>query len=172
MSLVVIRSICATLFVCFAGCAGAADFTGRVVGVADGDTITVLAPQNIQHKVRLSGIDAPEKSQAFGQRAKQSLSDLVFNRQVTVQTHKKDRYRREIGKVLVDGLDANLEQIKRGMARHYKAYQREQSAEDRAAYAAAEDEARRLRVGLWQEAQPVPPWELRKDGHQNLQAKR
>lgn len=162
MSLLRIRSIGATFLVCVAVCAGAADFSGRVVGVADGDTITVLAHPNIQHKVRLAGIDAPEKNQAFGKRSKQSLSDLVFNRQVTVLTHKSDRYGREVGKVLVDGLDANLEQIRRGMAWHYKAYEREQSAEDRALYSAAEVQARMQRSGLWRDASPEPPWEYRR----------
>lgn len=162
MTLVVIRAISALLLVCAAICAGAADLSGRVVGVADGDTITVLTTSNTQFKIRLSGIDAPEKNQAFGQRAKQSLSDLVFNRQVIVLTHKKDRYGREIGKVLVDGLDANLEQIKRGMAWHYKAYEREQSEEDREMYSAAEVTARRQRVGLWRDDSPSPPWEFRR----------
>lgn len=134
---------------------------GRVVGVADGDTITVLDATKTQHKIRLSGIDAPEKKQAFGQRSKQSLSDLVFNHAVQVETTKRDRYGREIGKVLVGGLDANLEQVKRGMAWHYKAYQREQSKEDRVTYAAAEDVARGTRVGLWRDEQPVAPWEFR-----------
>jgi endonuclease YncB( thermonuclease family) len=135
--------------------------TGKVVGVADGDTITVLDDTNTQHKIRLSGIDAPEKKQPFGQRSKQSLSDLVFSKTVTVETGKTDRYGREVGKVLVDGLDANLEQVKRGMAWHYKAYEREQSAIDRKVYAEAENEAKAARRGLWADADPVPPWEFR-----------
>ena len=109
----------------------AATITGQVVGVADGDTITVLDASKSQHKIRLSGIDAPEKAQAFGQRSKQSLSDLVFGKTVQIDTGKTDRYGRELGKVLVDGMDANLAQIKSGMAWHYKAYQSEQSPEDR-----------------------------------------
>lgn len=135
--------------------------TGRVVSVADGDTITVLDATKTQHKVRLAGIDAPEKAQAFGQRSKESLSDLVFNQAVTVETTKRDRYGRSVGTVLVDGLDANLEQIKRGMAWHYKAYQREQSPQERQDYAKAEEVARGARVGLWKDAQPVPPWDFR-----------
>lgn len=135
--------------------------TGRVVAVADGDTITVLDASKTQHKVRLAGIDAPEKKQPFGQRSKESLGDLVFNREVQVETTKRDLWGRQIGKVLVDGLDANLEQIKRGMAWHYKAYQREQSVADRQAYAEAEEAARGARMGLWKDAQPVPPWDFR-----------
>jgi endonuclease YncB( thermonuclease family) len=134
---------------------------GRVVAIADGDTITVLDATKAQHKIRLAGIDAPEKKQAFGQRSKESLSDLVFNREVQVETTKRDRYGREIGKVLVGGLDANLEQVKRGMAWHYKAYQREQSLADRTAYGDAELEARHSREGLWQNPAPVAPWDFR-----------
>lgn len=86
--------------------------TGRVVAIADGDTITVLDSSNAQHKIRLSGIDAPEKKQAFGRRSTQVRSDLLFDHQVQVESTKVDRYKRLIGKVLVDGLDANLEQVK------------------------------------------------------------
>lgn len=111
---------------------------GRVVGVADGDTITILDSSLVQHRVRLSGIDAPEKAQAFGQKSKQSLSDLVFASRVTVETNKKDRYGRLIGMVFKDGLNANLEQINRGLAWHYKAFGREQAPEDRASFEAAE----------------------------------
>jgi endonuclease YncB( thermonuclease family) len=134
---------------------------GSVVGVTDGDTITVLDTSNTKHKIRLSGIDAPEKGQAFGQRSKQSLSNLVFSKSVTVQSSKRDRYGREIGKVLVNGLDVNLEQIRLGMAWHYKAYQREQSPQDRAEYSEAEQRARQVHTGLWQDPAPVPPWDFR-----------
>lgn len=134
---------------------------GRVVAIADGDTITVLDVTKAQHKIRLAGIDAPEKRQPFGQRSKESLSDLLYNHEVQVESTKRDRYGREIGKVIVDGLDANLEQVKRGMAWHYKTYQREQSTQDRVSYSEAEERARRARVGLWKDAQPVPPWDFR-----------
>jgi endonuclease YncB( thermonuclease family) len=89
---------------------------GRVVSVADGDTITVLDATNTQHKIRLAGIDAPEKSQPFGQRSRESLAQLVANRAVVVDTNKQDRYGRHIGKVLVGDQDINLEQIRRGLA--------------------------------------------------------
>ena len=135
---------------------------GRVVGVADGDTITVLDADRVQHRIRLGGIDAPEKRQAFGTRSKQSLSDIVFNRAVTVETNKADRYGRAIGKVLVDGIDANLQQVSRGFAWHYKAYEREQSLSDRQLYDFAQSEARAARRGLWQDAEPVAPWDWRK----------
>jgi len=85
--------------------------TGKVVGVSDGDTLTVLDDQKRQYKVRLDGIDAPESNQDFGSRAKQSLSDLVFGKTVTVISSKKDRYNRTLGKVMLDGRNINLEQI-------------------------------------------------------------
>lgn len=139
-----------------------ADFTGDVVGVADGDTITVLDADKVQHKIRLTGIDAPEKKQPFGNRSKQSLSDMVFNKTVTVETVKRDRYGRELGKVLAGGKDANLEQVRAGFAWHYKAYERTQSATDRQAYADAENEAKAAKRGLWADADPTPPWEWRR----------
>jgi endonuclease YncB( thermonuclease family) len=132
-----------------------------VVGIADGDTITVLDEQRGQHKVRLAGIDAPEKRQDFGNRSKQSLSELAYRNQVIVQTAKTDRYGRRVGKVIVNGLDVNLEQVRRGMAWHYKAYAHEQGATDRQAYADAEDAARAAGAGLWALPRPMPPWEFR-----------
>ena len=135
---------------------------GRVVSVADGDTVTVLDAANVQHKIRLSGIDAPEKAQAFGNRSKESLSGMVFDKPVTVETEKKDRYGRAVGKVLINGMDVNLEQVQRGFAWHYKEYEREQSANDRKLYDFAEKEARTTRRGLWRDAEPLAPWEFRK----------
>jgi endonuclease YncB( thermonuclease family) len=87
----------------------AATITGKVVAVADGDTITVLDANKVQHKIRLGGIDAHEKTQPFGQTCRQSLSDLVYGKTVSVDTDKPDRYGREVGKILVGGMDANLE---------------------------------------------------------------
>jgi len=94
----------------------AEEITGLVVHVADGDTITVLDAGKVQHKVRLAGIDAPEKAKPFGQRSRESLEDLVAGRTVIVETHKKDRYGRYVGKVILNSRDVNLEQIRRGMA--------------------------------------------------------
>lgn len=136
--------------------------TGRVVAVADGDTVTVLDSTNTQWKIRLSGIDAPEKKMPYGQRSKQSLSDMVFNKVVTVEYSKRDKYGRTVGKVLVDGVDANLEQIKAGLAWHYKKYEKEQPIEDRLTYAEEEEKARVAKKGLWADANPVPPWDWRK----------
>ena len=140
--------------------------TGRVVRIADGDTVTVLDTSNKQFKIRLMGIDAPEKKQAFGSKSKQALSALVFNKQVSVEYSKKDRYGRTLGKIFVDGVDANLEQVKTGMAWHYKKYQNEQSVEDRSLYAQAEEQARAAKSGLWADTTPTPPWDWR---HQRKQ---
>jgi endonuclease YncB( thermonuclease family) len=145
-------------------------FTGRVVAVADGDTLTVLDASKNQHKIRLAGIDAPEKKQAFGNRSKESLSNLAFGKPVTIETEKLDRYGREVGKVLVNGKDVNLVQVERGMAWHYKAYEREQSANDRMIYAAAELSAREAKRGLWRDTEPVAPWEFRSLTKLNLRA--
>lgn len=136
--------------------------TGRVVGVTDGDTITVLDAAKVQHKIRLAGIDAPEKKQPFGNGSKESLSDLAFGKTVNVETNKRDRYGREIGKILVNGRDVNLVQVERGMAWFYRQYQREQSLNDRALYEAAEDAARAGKRGLWRDVDPTPPWDFRR----------
>ena len=134
---------------------------GRVIGVSDGDTITVLDTTNHERKIRLAGIDAPEKSQAFGARSKQNLSSLTFGKTVVVDWNKTDKYGRTIGKVIANGQDANLSQIKAGLAWHYKDYEKEQSAIDRKEYANAEIAARAQRLGLWLDAKPVPPWDFR-----------
>lgn len=133
------------------------------MGIADGDTVTVLDASNTQVKIRLMGIDAPEKKQAFGSKSKESLSALVFNKQVTVEFSKKDKYGRTVGKIVVGGVDANLEQIKAGMAWHYKKYQNEQSVDDRSIYALAEEQARVEKRGFWVDTDPTPPWVWRKE---------
>lgn len=157
------RSLLAAVFLLASLTAHASEtITGHVVGVSDGDTITVLDAQRQQHKIRLAGIDAPESKQAFGQASKKHLSALVFDRDVTLDCGKTDKYRREVCVVMVDGQDANLAQVKAGMAWWYRKYQKEQTAQHRADYEAAEATARAGRIGLWQDADPMPPWEWRK----------
>lgn len=143
------------------GSAYADTLRGRIVGVSDGDTVTLLDAAHEQHKIRLAGIDAPEKSQAFGQRAKEHLSDRVFGQPVTVVGSKTDRYGRLVGKVIVSGTDANLMQLRAGMAWHYKQYENEQTPADRRLYAQTERAAQDQRVGLWRDANPQPPWDFR-----------
>lgn len=133
-----------------------------VVGVSDGDSITVQDADKQQHKIRLQGIDAPEKAQAYGQKSKESLSALVYKKNVQVIWAKQDRYGRTVGQVMVGGLDACLEQVKRGMAWHYKDYQGEQSSEDRVLYDRAETLAREKGLGIWQDTAPIEPWAFRR----------
>ena len=140
-----------------AAVAGAATLEGRVVKVADGDTITVLDAAKVQHKVRLDKIDAPEKKQAFGNAARKHLASFVADKSVKVDWSKKDRYGRVLGTVRGEGgEDLNLRMVKDGYAWHYKHY------DQTPAYAEAEREARTAKRGLWQEKNPVPPWEFRR----------
>ncbi len=149
---------------------------GRVVAIADGDTLTVLDAGNAQHKIRVAGIDAPERAQPFGERSRQNLGALVFGKEVKVAWNKRDRYQRIVGKVWVESpdapcrgkpdcpktLDAGLAQITAGLAWWYRKYGTEQSAEDQGRYEHAEFEAKIRRAGLWAEKIPVPPWEWRR----------
>ena len=131
-----------------------------------------LVTDRVQHRVRLAGIDTPEKRQPFGQVAKHHLSSLVNGQTVKVNYQKSDRCGRIVGKVLANGADAGLGQIAAGLPWHYKQYQGEQDAPDRARCANVEIEARAARRGLWSlpEAQRVPPWEWRHGGKQPAQA--
>lgn len=156
------RSLLVLLLALTFNIAYAATITGRVVAVADGDTITVLDNTNTQHKIRLAGIDAPEKKQAFGNVSKKSLSDLVYGKQVDVDWQKQDRYGRTVGKVIINGVDANLEQIKRGMAWFYSKYQNELVMDDRLNYLHAHESAQAGKVGLWVDKEPMAPWGFRK----------
>ena len=142
--------------------ANAKTIEGLVVGVADGDTITVLDQQKNTYKIRLQGIDAPEKKQAFGEKSKQSLHDLVHSKQVRIEYDKEDKYGRIVGKVTVDDVDVCLQQLVLGMAWHYKKYQNEQSVSDRALYSETELKSKSLKLGLWTDDTPMPPWEFRK----------
>jgi len=157
-----------------ASSAGAAELTGGVVGVTDGDTITVLDAEKTQHKIRLAAIDAPERKQAFGAKSKQNLSDLVSGKDVAVEWKKRDRDKRIVGKVWVQPsdcptcgktLDAGHAQIIAGLAWWSRAFARAQSAEDQGSYESAEDEARMRKRGLWADPEAVPPWEWRKTKH-------
>jgi endonuclease YncB( thermonuclease family) len=136
--------------------------TGRVVAITDGDTIRLLDASNTQHKIRLSGIDAPEKGQAFGNASRQHLSGLAFGKQAEADCYKIDRHKRLICTVHVNGQDVGLAQLDAGLAWWYRKYADEQPPRERVAYEAAEDRAAADRVGLWRDANPVPPWEWRK----------
>ena len=135
---------------------------GKVVSVADGDTITVLDAEKTQHKIRLQGIDAPEKAQAFGAKSKQALYEMVHGKTVQVSFEKSDKYGRILGKVLLDGQDICHQQIKAGLAWHYKKYQNQQPIADRDAYSASETAAKNEKLGLWSDPRPMAPWDFRK----------
>lgn len=133
--------------------------TGRIVGITDGDTLTLLDTSNQQHKIRLAGIDSPEKGQDFGEKAKANLSALAFNKEASADCRKRDRNRRQICAVTVDGKDLGLEQVRAGMAWWYRQYVSEQTPQQRTEYEMAESEARARRLGLWSGKNPIPPWD-------------
>lgn len=133
----------------------------KVVKVIEGDTVHVLDQTSTKHKIRLSGIDAPETKQTFGKKSTQNLSNLIAGKNVEVEFNKRDRHGQIVGKLIKDGQDINLLQIKHGYAWHYKYYQKEQTKLDRALYSSAEIEARNKTIGLWS-VPAVPPWEYRK----------
>ncbi len=135
--------------------AGGFEIKGRVVGVSDGDTLVVLDGSKHSHRVRLAEIDAPEKRQAFGERSKQSLSDLCYGKSAVVKAKEYDRYGRVVGRVFCEGIDANAAQVERGMAWVYERY-----SED-PALRAYQAKAQREKRGLWAAANPTPPWEFR-----------
>lgn len=150
------------LLVACAGPACADQWRGKVVGIADGDTLTLLDASHRQHRIRLDAIDAPEKSQPFGQRARQSLAQLAHGQEAVADCPKVDRYGRDVCRVTVNGIDVGLEQVRRGLAWHYVRYAREQTPNDRAEYAHAEEKARAERAGLWSAQHPTPPWDYRR----------
>lgn len=131
---------------------------GKVIRVIDGDTIDVLDTSMNVLRIRLKGIDAPERGQAFYQVSKENLEDTAINKEVTISWNKIDRWKRLIGKVSLDGKDVCLEQIHAGLGWHFKKYQDEQSEEDRQLYDSAEREARSSRRGLWSDDSPIAPW--------------
>lgn len=133
-----------------------AGYECKVVGITDGDTLTALCAGNHQMKIRLAEIDAPEKPQPFGERSKQSLSDLCFNKETEITPLTTDRYGRTVARVYCESIDANAEQLRRGMAWVYDKY-----VTDRSLYA-LQDEARSAQRGLWVDKEPVRPWEWRR----------
>ena len=135
----------------------------EVVGVSDGDTLTILLePEKKEQKIRLATIDAPEYRQAFGRRSRQNLADLVFRKRVSYKEISRDRYGRIIAEVFVGDRNINVEQIRSGFAWHYKRHERQQTFAERAVYSQAEDYAKENRLGIWQVDNPVPPWVYRR----------
>ena len=127
-----------------------------VVGITDGDTIKVRCGESEQERVRLTQIDTPERSQDFGTKAKQALSELIFQKQIQLQREGRDRYGRTLGAVYLDGQHINFEMVRLGMAWCYRKYLEDQHCLE------LEERARSENLGLWSQVGAVTPWEFRK----------
>jgi endonuclease YncB( thermonuclease family) len=134
--------------------------TGKVISVADGDTITVLDSSNQTHKIRLYGIDCPEKRQAYGKAAKKHTSQLTYRKIANVKEYDTDRYGRTVGVVTVDGVNVNESLIDNGYAWQYRKYCKASFCND---WLALEADAQMAQVGLWKDSNAQAPWEWRKD---------
>ena len=146
-----------------------ADFTAKVQRVVDGDTVHVVNKAGKKFKVRLTGIDAPEKNQPYGLAATYKLTEILINKLVLLKSKPNngkpytiDRYKRVLAKIILDGRDINLSQVLRGYAWHFKRYQKQQSPSDRELYSEAEIDAKKNELGLWGEKNPIAPWKWRK----------
>lgn len=146
-----------------------ADFTAKVQRVVDGDTVHVIDKAGKKFKVRLTGIDAPEKNQPYGLAATYKLTEILINKLVLLKSKPNngkpytiDRYKRVLAKIILDGRDINLLQVLRGYAWHFKRYQKQQSPSDRELYSEAEIDAKKNELGLWGEKNPIAPWKWRK----------
>lgn len=128
-------------------------FPAKVIKISDGDTITVLSGKE-QTKVRLYGIDAPEKKQDYGQKSRQFLASLIAGQVVEVEPKGKDRYKRTLGIIHQKGQDINAQMVKNGYAWAYVKYSK--------IYVDQEKTARKNKLGLWQSSNPTPPWVWRK----------
>jgi endonuclease YncB( thermonuclease family) len=133
---------------------------GKVVSVADGDTITILTDGNTRVRIRLYGIDAPERGQDYGTKARQYLNDLCYGKNVRVETKGVDRYNRVLGVVYVADLNLNKEMVRQGLAWYYSYYVEDSELE------ALEQSARRQNLNIWSMKNPVPPYEHRKSKKQ------
>lgn len=164
------RSIIVAVALSLIGCIAAAEIVeGRVIGVADGDTITILqisGTTKTPRRIRISGIDAPEKAQAFGAVAKDAMSQLAYGGEAIADCRTIDRYGRSICLVRVQGVDVGLRMIEQGLAWHYKQYANTQPREEAASYAVLENVSRAAKRGLWRDLDtatpPMPPWDWRK----------
>lgn len=146
------------VFVLNATIAWSETLEGLVVSVHDGDTVTLLVSGNNQVKIRLAQIDAPESAQAFGQKSRQALAGMVFNKNVKIEKETVDKYGRTVGTIFVGAIDVNREQIKQGMAWAYRQYLHDQSLLQE------EEKAKESKIGLWSDPNPIPPWEYRHSG--------
>lgn len=137
------------------GAAYSQEFTAKVIAVLDGDTVLIKRAKGLV-KIRLVGIDAPEKAQTFGETSKHSLYDMVMGKQVTIKSRAIDQYGRMVASINVNGLDVNAEQIRRGMAWENSNFHSDK------ALLALQEEAKQEPRGLWALSNPMPPWDWRK----------
>lgn len=144
------------LFLLLSSCLNALELKGKVIAVSDGDTIKLLTQDKVTHKIRLLDIDAPEKSQPFGNKSKENLSKYIAGKTVTVKYTNMDKYSRILGTIYLNNMDVNLQQIKDGYAWVYKQYSSNQI------YYQEEKKAKDLKKGLWIAKEPLAPWEYRK----------
>ena len=130
-------------------------YPAKVIKISDGDTITILTQQRKQIKVRFYGIDAPELKQPYGKKSKQFLANLIAGEVVEVEENGKDRYKRTIGTIYLNGTDINAQMVANGYAWAYRKFSKK--------YTPQESKAKSQRIGLWQDKEPTPPWEWRKN---------
>ena len=147
-------------------------FVGSVTRVSDGDTVILRIDDGTKLKIRLSGIDAPELDQAFGKESKNRLTELVDGRTIEAQCSKKDRYRRWLCKLELDSKDVNLNLVKDGFAWWYRYYRKDQTSEDQQTYQAAEATAKKNKLGLWGDFDPVAPWDFRRQKRDKLKRRK
>ena len=150
------KPIISLLFILATFTVQAQNLQGKVVHIADGDTITILTGSKEQMKIRLAGIDTPEKAQPFGNKAKQAVAALTFNKQVLVEVETTDRYGRTVGTVFINGENVNAELIRQGMAWVYRKYTNDQKLYE------LEIQAKQAKRGLWASEKPIEPWLWRK----------
>lgn len=155
-----LRILLVGLTIFYTQAVAAAELRGRVVGITDGDTLTLLSTRREEIRIRLSDIDTPERGQPYGDRARQSLSDLAFGRDARIEVRDTDRYGRTVGRVFVGMVDVNAELVRRGSAWVFRRYSNDPTL------LRLEADARSARRGLWglPEAQRLPPWEWRSNG--------
>lgn len=157
MTTKIIQKLLFGLALTFSVLAHGETINGRVVGISDGDTLTILDASNTQFKIRLAAIDAPEKSQPFGQRGKQKLSEICYGKSASVRVVSRDRYGRSVGDVDCAGINANESMVQSGLAWVYRKYDKGHEY-----LYAFEEDARNSRRGLWSDSNPVAPWDWRK----------
>jgi micrococcal nuclease len=153
----ILGALSASIFIVVSACSAGDTWVGKCVGVTDGDTIRVMRSGKAE-KVRLYGVDCPEKNQDFGTKARQFTAKLVFKKSVTVEPVDKDRYGRTVAWVSVDGVSLNRELLRAGLAWWYRHH-----AGKHKDLQLLESEARAAKIGIWSSSSPVPPWEFRRD---------